>query len=227
VALVAVMTASTLLLALAVSLALTTTLEVGIAANQRDGIQTLLAADAALERAIADLSVVADWDTVLAGVTASAFNDGGGGVTLPDGSRLETGSETNQLRCGSRLPCSDADMDRSTADRPWGRNNPRWQLYACGSLAQLLPDVVTQPRAYVLVWVADDTSENDAQPLQDGGPPAAPDDANAANPGIGAIRLRARAYGPAGARREIDAVVERDPRLPPSHVRLRLWREIA
>ena len=56
VALVAVMSASALLLALGLSLALTTTVEVGIAANQRDAVQTLHAADAALERAIADLA---------------------------------------------------------------------------------------------------------------------------------------------------------------------------
>jgi hypothetical protein len=60
IALVAVMSASSLLLALGLSLALTTTIEVGIAANQRDAVQTLHAADAALERAIADLAL-ADW----------------------------------------------------------------------------------------------------------------------------------------------------------------------
>ena len=57
-ALVAVMTVSTLLLALGVSLAMTTTVEVGIAANHRDAVQTLHAADAALEFAIAELGAV-------------------------------------------------------------------------------------------------------------------------------------------------------------------------
>jgi hypothetical protein len=118
-------------------------------------------------------------------------------------------------------------LDRSTADRPWGRNNPRWQLYASGWLARLVPDASAQARAYVLVWVADDSAENDAQPLHDGGAPAVVDDANQANPGRGAIWVRARAYGPAGARREIEAVLERDPRSPLSRVRLRIWREIA
>jgi hypothetical protein len=63
IALIAVMSATSLLLALGLSLALTTTIEVEIAANQRDAVQTLHAADAGLERAMADLAL-ADWDAV-------------------------------------------------------------------------------------------------------------------------------------------------------------------
>jgi len=74
VALIAVLSACSLLLALGLSLALTTTVEVGIAANQRDGVQMLHAADAALERAIADLAP-ADWNAVLAGGVRSAFQN--------------------------------------------------------------------------------------------------------------------------------------------------------
>jgi hypothetical protein len=129
-ALVAVMTVSTLLLALGVSLAMTTTVEVGIAANHRDAVQTLHAADAALEFAMAELGAVADWDAVLGGVITSWFRDGAGVIVLPDGSRLDVPGETRLLRCGVAGACGDADMDRSTADRPWGRNNPRWTVYA-------------------------------------------------------------------------------------------------
>ena len=117
-------------------------------------------------------------------------------------------------------------MDVPTATRPWGRNNPRWQLYASGPLSDLLPDAVIAVRAYVVVWVADDPAENDAQPLRDGGRPAVVDAANPDNPGRGAIWLRAHAYGTSGARRVVDAIVERDPRLPPGRVRVRVWREI-
>jgi len=225
VALVAVMSASALLLALGLSLALTTTIEVGIAANQRDAVQTLHAADAGLERAIADLAL-ADWDAVLAGVLTSPFHDGAGVVTLPDGSRLSVPLETNRLRCGAAA-CSDADMDRVTAARPWGRNNPRWTVFACGALAELLPDEAdVAARSYLVIWAADDPAENDAQPLRDGGPPALVDAANQDNPGRGALWLHARAYGPSGTRRSIEAVVERDPRWPSAQLRVRVWREI-
>jgi hypothetical protein len=63
-------------------------------------------------------------------------------------------------------------MDRVTAARPWGRNNPRWTVFASGPLAELLPDAAIAARSYCVIWVADDPAENDAQPLRDGGPPA-------------------------------------------------------
>ena len=210
VALLAVMAASSVLLALGLSLALTTTVEMGIASNQRDGVQVLHAADAGVERAMSDLAV-ADWDAVLAGALTSAFFDGRRNVTLPDGSQLDVGDETTRL---------------IAEPRPWGRNNPRWTVYASGSLAELLPDAAVAGRAYVVVWIADDSSENDAQPLRDGGPPAVEDAANRTNPGRGALWLHAQAYGVAGTRRTVEVVVERDVRWPAAQLRVRVWREV-
>lgn len=210
VALLAVMAASSVLLALGLSLALTTTVEVGIASNQRDGVQVLHAAEAGVERAMSDLAA-ADWDAVLAGAVTSEFFEGAGNVTLPDGSRLDVGEETNRL---------------VAEPRPWGRNNPRWTVFASGSLAELLPDAAMAGRAYVVVWVADDPSENDAQPLRDGGPPAVEDAANRTNPGRGALWLHAQAYGVAGSRRMVEVVVERDARWPAAQLRVRVWREV-
>jgi len=226
VALVAVLAASAVLLALGLSLATTTAVEVGIAANHRDAVQTLHAADAGLEFAIAELGAVPFWDAVLSGALTSWFHDGAGAVELPDGSRLDVALETGILRCGAPRACDDADMDRQTAERPWGRNNPRWTVYASGRLARLLREAAPSSRAYVVVWVGDDPSENDAQPLRDGGPPALVNAANPANPGPGALWLHVRAYGPSGARRTLEAVVERDARLPPQALRIRAWREI-
>ena len=210
VALLAVMTASSVLLALGLSLALTTTVEVGIASNQRDGVQVLHAADAAVERAMADLAA-ADWDTVLTGAVTSAFFDGRGHVTLPDGRQLDVGEQTKRL---------------IAEPRPWGRNNPRWTVFASGSLAELLPDAAVPGRAYVVVWVADDPWENDAQPLRDGGPPAVEDAANRTNPGRRALWLHAQGYGVSGTRRMVEVVVERDARWPAAQLRVRVWREV-
>jgi hypothetical protein len=225
VALIAVMSASSLLLALGLSLALTTTIEVGIAANQRDGVQALHTADAALERALADLSTL-DWDAALAGAARSAFVDGTGLVKLPDGSMLNVADETNRLRCGA-IACADADMDRVTAARPWGRNNPRWTVFASGHLRDLLAGAeLAEVPGYVVVWIGDDPAENDAQPLRDGGPPAVVDAANLTNAGRGAVWLHVRAYGAAGARRTVEAIVERDARWPSTQLRVRVWREV-
>jgi hypothetical protein len=223
-ALVAVMAASSLLLALGLSLALTTTVEVGIAANHRDAVQTLHAADAALEYTMAELAS-ADWNAVLAGAATSRVFDRRGAVTLPDGSRLVIGAATNRLRCGDAGACSDADMDAVTSARPWGRNNPRWTVYASGPLAAFAGDAeLAADRVYVLVWIGDDPSENDAQPFRDGSAPAAGEESN---PGAGALWLHVAAHGASGARRAVEAIVERDPRWPATQVRLRLWREIA
>jgi hypothetical protein len=226
VALVAVMTASTLLLVLGLSLATTTTVEVGVAAHHRDAVQTLHAAEAALELSIGELAAAADWDAVLTGQVVSWFHDGAGATALPDGSMLDVSEETNRLRCGEPVACGDAAMDMSTAARPWGRNNPRWTVFASGRLARVLRDAAPASRAFVVVWVADDPSENDAQPRRDGGDPAVEDEANPSNPGRGALWLRAHGYGPSGARRAVEAVVERDPRLAPGRLRRRVWREI-
>jgi hypothetical protein len=117
-------------------------------------------------------------------------------------------------------------MDRVTAARPWGRNNPRWTVFASGPLADLLPDASLTVRAYLVVWVADDPSENDAQPLHDGGAPSVIDAANRVNPGGGTLWLRAQAYGPSGARRTVEVIVERDPRWPAAQLRMRVWREV-
>jgi hypothetical protein len=211
IALIVVMSASSLLLALGLSLALTTTVEVGIAANQRDAVQALHAADAGLERAMADLRG-ADWDAVLAGLATSPFFDAGA-VTLPDGSRLDVAEETRRL---------------VAAGGPWGRNNPSWTVFASGWLESLVEEAeLADGRAYVVVWVADDPSENDAQPLRDGGPPAVEDANNRSNPGRSAIWLHARAYGVSGAHRTVEAIVERDARWPATQLRVRVWREIA
>ena len=55
-----------LMLALSGGLTLTTMTESSIAANHRDGLQTLYAAEAGIELAISRLRTIADWSTVVA-----------------------------------------------------------------------------------------------------------------------------------------------------------------
>ena len=227
VALVAVMTASTLLLALGVSLAMTTdggdrALPPTIATPS-----TLHAADAAVEFAIGELAAVADWDAVLGGVRDVVVpRRVPAAVALPDGSILDLAARAVCCAAARAVAAATATWtsrprtvrgDGTTRD---GRSTPR------AALARLLRSAVPATRAYVVVWVADDPSENDAQPLRDGGPPAAVNGANLVNPGRGAIWLHASAYGPSGSRRTVEAVVERDSRLPPARVRVRTWREV-
>src|SRR5438445_4663554 len=135
------MAATLLVSALGVALVMTTSSETVIAANFRAASEATYAADAALERSMDDLARVADWDTVLTGVTQSAFVDGApsGTRTLADGSTIDLEQLVHLANCRKVTVCSDSDLDAATPQRPWGPNNPRWQLYAYGNLRNMLP----------------------------------------------------------------------------------------
>lgn len=192
-----------LLTALGVAMILTTMTETKIAGNYRDGSEALYAADAGVERVIQDLLTVPNWNTILNGTTTSSFIDGdpGGERLLDSGLRLDLTEATNLMNCGKVAGCAGGDMDAYTNDRPWGPNNPRWQLYAYGPMKDMLPFESINSTTYVVVWVADDPSENDDLPLQDG--------TLATNPGRGVIAMVAKAYGPGGVERIIEVTLAR------------------
>ena len=108
------------------------------------------------------------------------------------------------VRCG-KVACTAAEIIELTDERPWGANNPRWQLYAYGPMSDMLPTGTINSRVYVIVWVADDPSENDGNAQQDGG------DAldGGENPGGGVLSLLAHSYGPEGTRRVIEVTIAR------------------
>ncbi len=218
--LITVLLATMLMLALGTMLALTTATETAVAAHHRDAVEGLHAADAALSWATHDLAVAADWDAVLRGAAVSSLSDGVAGPRrLADGTSVDLAALTNELRCGNPASCSAAAMDAVSAFRPWGRNNPRWQLYVHGPAARI-PGV--DSRAYVVVWVADDPAETDADPLTDGGAPARDEVGIGGNPGRGTLSLIAHAYGPGAARRVIEASLSRPQ--DRSGLRLLGWR---
>ncbi len=210
VALIVVLLAIALLMALGLAVVLPSMTEDRIAGAFRDGVEALYAADAAAARALADLPGVDEWDRVLDGSSRSTFVDGppGGPRVVPGGGTLDLTVETNMLRCGEAL-CDEADLTTVTAERPWGLNNPRWQLYAYGRLADLLPDGAIDSPMYVAVWVGDDPAESDDNPLADGLDTAGcvPGSPACRNPGRGIAVVRAHAYGPRGTRRVLRATV--------------------
>lgn len=208
VAMIIAMMAVLLMSALGIALVLTTTTETRIAGNFRDGHEALYAADAAVERVMQDLLTVPDWNTVLSGANTSAFIDGpaAGPRTLPNGDVIDLTEATNMLSCGKLTACSLAELDTRTDDRPWGPNNPRWQLYAYGPMNDIIPTETVNSNMYVIVWVGDDPADCDNNPLVDGGVHQAPCTNNI---GAGVISLVAHAYGPSGARRVIEVTVAR------------------
>jgi hypothetical protein len=213
IAMIMAMAATLLMSVLGIALVLTTSSETIISSNFRDASEAAYAADAALERSIDDLLRAPDWNAVLTGSAQSAFIDGApsGTRTLADRSTIDLGHVVNMANCGKVADCSEADLDAVTPQRPWGTNNPRWQLYAYGNLRGMLPNDRIDSPYYVLVMVGDDSSETDGQPLQDG----------IDTPGAGVLALRAEALGPRGARRTIEMTIARTR----AGVRILSWRE--
>jgi hypothetical protein len=214
-ALVLVLLCSALFLALGGALVTVVSTEATISATFREGAVALAAADAAIVRVIADLATMPDLDAALTGVVTSGFIDGAAGAPrrLPDGTVIDLMTATSIERCGEPA-CSASQMDAVSADRPWGANNPRWQICGSGWLRDIAPQVADAPHVYVVVWIGDDPLETDGDPLKDDGDVWAP--------GHQAVLLRAVAYAAYSVRRTIEVVARRDDGV----VRVTSWREI-
>ena len=204
-ALIIALMAMLMMTALGMALVLTTSVETMIAGNFRNSSEGLYAADAVVERAMDDLLAVPDWNTLLDGSVQSAFIDGlpSGARTLPNGSLIDLSQIIGLANCEKTTTCSTADMNAVTTERPWGANNPRWQLYAYGPLREVTPTDTINSNVYVVVWVGDDPSENDNLPLTDG------DESAGLNPGRGVVSMLVHAYGPSGSRRVIETTFAR------------------
>ena len=210
VALIIALMAMTLMMALGLALMMTTITETKIASNYSSDAETLYAADAAVERVMNDILTVPDWNNILNGSVTSAFIDGPpfGQRSMPNGSTIDLTEATNMVRCGKITTCSDTDLTAYTDERPWGSNNPVWQLYAYGPLSDMLPTNTINSNVYVVVWIADDPAESDCNPLQDGLAPAC-GNTGTVNPGRGVISMLAQAYGPGGVQRTIEVTLAR------------------
>jgi hypothetical protein len=203
VALLVALMAVLLLTVLGLALVLTTSTEMMIAANFRDGHEARYGADAGLERAMQDVATASDWNRVLSGGATSGFIDGPPGWQrrVPGGATIDLTQILNMANCEKQTACSAWDMNACTPERPWGANNPRWQLYAYGPVNDLLPARPLGSPLYVVVMVGDDPSENDNDPTTDG--------SSSDNPGSGVLTLRAEAFGSGGTHTVIEATVAR------------------
>ena len=212
-ALIVALMAMALMSALGMALMLMSQTETLISANYRDSMEGQYAADAGIERVMDDVLTVPEWNTLLAstdGITSSVtsgFVDTtpSSPVTMPDGRTINLASATNMINCGKTTACSGADMDASTMDRPWGKNNPRFRLYAWGPVNDLIPTGTLNSPFYVAVWIADDAAENDDNPSKDGDPSPSGNP----NTGFGVLTLRAESFGPMGAHHVIETTISK------------------
>ena len=213
-ALLLVLLCAVLFLALGGALVAVASTETTISATFRESAAALAAAEAAIVRVTADLAIAPDVTAILSGAATATFIDGpaAGPRRVPDGTVVDLTAVTNVERCGD-VVCTGAQLDATTADRPWGANNPRWQRYASGWLHDLTPQLDT-PHVYVIVWVGDDPLETDADPVVDDPDPDAL--------GHDAVLIRAAAYAAYSVRRRLEVVARRDTGI----VRLTSWREI-
>ena len=165
------------------------------------GVEGRYAAGAAAERALIDLAAVPDWSGVLDGSVRSRFTDGApAGTRRLSDATLDLEAVRNQANCGHAWTCSDSEIAAVTSERPWGPNNPRWQLFAYGSLGEVVSPASTSP-FYIVALVADDPSERDGNPFHDAVDPA--------EPGAGMIQIRGEAFGPRGSHRAVALTVAR------------------
>ncbi len=202
IALFVALVVTSVLSGLGLALLITLAAEPRVVSNHEAATAALYVADAALELAAHELDRIEDWDAVLGGITSSTRTDGvpSGTRVLVDGTRIDITALTSTLTCGQPDSCTNGERSTSTAERPWGPNNPYWRPFLYGPPGTLgLPPSSAD---YLIVWVGDDAMERDEDPLVDGG-------SGGTGAGHGVIRLRSAAFGPEGARRAIDAVVVR------------------
>jgi len=179
-ALVIALLATVLLTSLGIGLVMLTNTEGAIASNYRTGNEMLYGADAAIERVVQDLLLVARWNDILIGSLQSGFVDSTLTPTAPFGGQLD-------------LTALTADLQAQTdATAPWGANNPRWNLYAYGPLSSMGGLGSIQSTSYVAVWISDDPSEIDNNNQADTN---------------GVITVIAQAFGPNGTVRAVEVTV--------------------
>lgn len=183
-ALIIALMAMMLLTALGATVVMVSNTETAISSNYRNGQEALYAADAAVERVMQDLLMIPRWNDILSGTAQSGFVDGPSSAqkTLPAGGVITLTSATNELQ------------GITDTQNLWGANNPRWQLFAWGPLADMLPNNQIDSSMYLAVWVADDPAETDGNPMADVN---------------GTLTLHAEAYGPNGSRKVVEVTVAR------------------
>src|SRR5262249_48646369 len=100
-----------LIAALSVSLLLTSSSDVMVAAAFRAQRQGFYAADVMIERALIEIAAAPDWDAVAAGAIQSSFDDGPiGARTLDDGIAIDLAEAVNLAACEKKSACTVTDL---------------------------------------------------------------------------------------------------------------------
>ena len=223
IALLVVILVTTFLSALGFGLMLAVFMDRLATGNMAGSVAMLYAADGGVEFAARELAQARDFDAVLTGGERSTFTDGApsGIRSLPGGGTVDLTASTNMLNCGRITACTAAQMNANSSERPWGANNPRWQLFAYGPIEHFT-EIVRPAACYLAVWIGDDVREQDGN---------ASVDAAVGETGHGIVRVHAETFGMAGSRRVIEAELARvcpedlAPACLPG-IRVQSWQEV-
>lgn len=198
-ALVAVLLSTVLVSAIGAALTVTANTEAAITSSFRTERELTYAAEAAVERAIQEVRLVTQWNDLLTGVQTTTFLDQTMVPALPSGGTLD-------------LRVLTARMQAETNARLGGPNSPQWRLVASGRLADMAGRSSIESPAYLVVWVADDVSETDGDPVADSND---------------VLTIRGEAVGSGGRTRTLDVTVTRAG-VPAGQPGLRVisWREV-
>jgi hypothetical protein len=168
--------------------------------------QGLYAADAGIERAIAEARAELTWSSLpSSSSSASDFNDGQIAPRGPDGTALDLAQLTM-----TRQAESDA-VYPNVADRPV------WRLYAHATLNRIAGRAASGA-PYVVVWIADDPGDLDGNPAVDTND---------------VVMLHAEAFAVRSGNRSVSATIHREeamaagfPGVMRSDVRVIAWHEV-
>ena len=188
-------------------------------------MQTLALAEAAAERAAAELAALASWDDALAGAVTAAFFDGATACGRAGGAAIDLDAETALAavrRALVRRPVAGRDDGRPAL----GQQQPAVDGVCVGHGGGAAGDGARAGPGYAVVWVGDDPAENDADPLQRRRRRRLPKRAVSRTPACDAIGLRAVAWGARGSRRELEWWWSAPTRRRTPGLRVRVWREV-
>ena len=196
----------TLIATLGAALTLVVASESVVAASYYASQQGLYAADAGIERAIAELRGLSTWSGVPSSSTSfSDFNDGQVTPTAPDRSTLNLAQLTIRRQ---------GESDVIYANLP---DRPVWRLYAHASLSCMALGA-GNATPYVVVWIADDLDEIDG---------------NAAIDTNDVVMLHAEAFSVRGGKRAVEVTIRREeamaagvPGAMRSDVSMIAWHEV-
>ena len=203
--------ALSILTAIGVAMLLTSSSDALVAGAFREQRAAMYAADAIVARALDEIAA-ADWALLLSGTPSAVLVDGPprGTRTLADGSAIDLRQVVNAANCQKASACTAAELMAVSTRRPWGANNPRWQLYAYGPLRAMLPASAADSPWYVVLLVADDPLLNDE-----------------------VIALRGEAFGPRNAHAVTELLAARSSGVDSDYngvgaawMRILSWREV-